>query len=84
MIINYHDIYLKDALLLPTRGQVGVISVDPRPLSLGIVIQVKVLCDVFLKMFQFVHQLMNINFISSPPDTPRHTQTSRGKRENKT
>ena len=68
--------YLEHTLFVPARGQIRILPIDQRPLSLGVIIKVKVLRRIFLKLI--IHGRPRQNYfieVTSPLGTQYRIQT---------
>ena len=55
--------YLEHTFFVPARGQIRILPIDQRPLSLGVIIKVKVLRRIVLKLI--IHGRPHQNYILS-------------------
>ena len=77
------SVYLEDTFFLSARGEVRFVSIHSRPLTAGVIVQIKVLYGVTLKYFSTI-DLKYFQCISLPQDTQHHTQIVHPSTENKT
>ena len=77
------SVYLEDTFFLSAGCEVRFVSIHSRPLTAGVIVQIKVLYGVTLKYFSTI-DLKYFQCISLPQDTQHHTQIVHPSTENKT